>query len=612
MRRTWALLTPTVLLALVAGCSGTVERAPGDSEDTGGSAGSSVGKSGSGNHTAGTGSGAGPGSGGSTGSTGGSGNPSGGSSNVAGEQGLSGSPTTAACPQEAVPRTPLRRLTRTEYANSVQDLLGVDPSPAADLPGDEVTAGYDNNAAILTVSSLHAEKYVLVSEALAKAAVPNLSALTNGCDVATTGEEACAAQFAQSFGRRAFRRPLTDNDTQGLMTAYNAGRTGGSYAEGIEVMIRAALQSPDFLYRLETTTPADATAALVPLSQFELATRLSYLIWGSGPDDALLDAAQAGGLADRAAVAAKAREMLMSPKARRAITNFFSQWTSTKRLEIVSKDTELFPLFTSDAHAAMKAELPAFLEYVLWGGDRKLGTLLTAPVAFVNAPLAQVYGVTPPAGAQTGALQRVELPANQERAGFLTQAGFLSVQGHPDQTSPVLRGKFVRAMLLCDPPSPPPDDVDISLPEVDPNATARERFGAHLTAGNTCNGCHVMMDPIGLAFEHFDAMGVYREMDGGKAIDVSGEVYETDDPALQGPFNGVKELAQKLAASELVQDCMAMQLFRFASGRSEGQDDSCSLGTIQEAFTAADGDVMELVVALTQSDSFWYRTPVTL
>lgn len=609
MRRTWALLTPTVL-ALVAGCSGNVERSPADAGESGGSAGSSPGK-GDSEPPAWAGSGAGPSSGGSTSSTGGSGNVTGGSANGGGDQGLSGSPSTAACPQESVPRTPLRRLTRTEYANSVQDLLGVDPAPAADLPGDEVTAGYDNNAAVLTVSSLHAEKYVLVSEALAKAALPNLAALTNGCDVATTGEEACAQAFAQSFGRRAFRRPLTEGDTQALMAAYAAGRTGGSYAEGIEVMIRAALQNPNFLYRLETTTPANPAAALVPLSQFELATRLSYLIWGSGPDDALLDAAQAGDLASRSAVAAKAREMLTSPKARRAMSNFFSQWTSTNRLEIVTKDTQLFPLFTSEAHAAMKAELPAFLEHVLWSGDRKLGTLLTSPVAFVNAALAPVYGVAVPSGATT-ALERVELPASQGRAGFLTQAGFLSVQGHPDQTSPVLRGKFVRAMLLCDPPSPPPDDVNISLPEVDPNATARERFGAHLTAGNTCNGCHVMMDPIGLAFEHFDAMGVYRELDGGQAIDVSGEVFDSDDPALQGPFVGVQELAQKLAASEVVRDCMAMQLFRFASGRPEGQADSCSLGTIQEAFTAADGDVIELVVALTQSDSFWYRTPVTL
>jgi hypothetical protein len=183
---------------------------------------------------------------------------------------------TAACPSNEVPRTPLRRLTRFEYANTVKHLLGVDTSPVADLPVDEVTDGFSNNAGVLTVSPLHAEKYVLVSEALAKAAIAaagtNLSKLT-GCDAAAKGEDACAVEFARRFGRRAFRRPTTADDERILMTMYTAGRTGGSYAEGIEVIIRAALQSPHFLYRLETTTPPDAATKLVPLSQFELATR---------------------------------------------------------------------------------------------------------------------------------------------------------------------------------------------------------------------------------------------------------------------------------------------------------------------------------------------------
>jgi len=230
-------------------------------------------------------------------------------------------PTSEACPTTEVPRTPLRRLTRFEYANSVRDLLNVDPSPAADLPADEVTNSFDNNASVLTVSALHAEKYVLVSETLAKQAVQNLVGLSS-CDVAATGEEACARAFAQSFGRRAFRRPVTAQDEALLMAAYAAGRTGGSHAEGIEVMIRAALQSTHFLYRLETTAPADAATKLVPLNQFELATRLSYLLWASGPDDALLDAAARGELATKAAVAAKAREMLGQPKAREAIDWF--------------------------------------------------------------------------------------------------------------------------------------------------------------------------------------------------------------------------------------------------------------------------------------------------
>src|SRR5262245_17971761 len=272
-----------------------------------------------------------------------------------GTTGAAGSDVLATCPTTAATPTPLRRLTRFEYANSARNLLGVTPTAANDLPADEVTDGFNNNAGGLTVSPLHAEKYVLVSEALAKEAVKNLSTLTAGCNTATKGEDACAMEFAQSFGRRAFRRPTTAADRQILMAAYSAGRTGGSYAEGIEVMVRAALQSAHFLYRLETTAPADPNAALVPLSPYELASRLSFLIWASGPDDAVLDAAGRGELADRAAVAAKARAMLADPKARVAITDFYHQWIGTSRLDIMTKSATQFPGYSDAMRDEMKA-----------------------------------------------------------------------------------------------------------------------------------------------------------------------------------------------------------------------------------------------------------------
>ncbi|HKO48924.1 MAG TPA: DUF1592 domain-containing protein [Polyangiaceae bacterium] len=518
------------------------------------------------------------------------------------------SPETCAKIQDVV-RTPLRRLTRTEYTNSVRDLLNVEVTATADLPADEVTNGFDNNASILTVSSLHAEKYVLVSETLAKLAVQKLSALT-GCDAAAKGEEACALAFAKSFGRRAFRRPTTAEDERQLLAAYAAGRTGGSYAEGIEVMLRAALQSPNFLYRLELTPATDATAKRIPLSQFELASRLSYLTWASGPDDALLDAAAKGELATKDQVAAKARTLLAAPKARAAIGGFFEQWAGTRRLSITTKLTTQFPLFSSALRDAMAKELPAFVSDVLWNGDAQLSTLLTAPVAFVSGPLAQLYGVNAPPASADGSPVKVNLPANQQRAGFLTQAGFLSVQGHPDQTSPVLRGKFVRAMLLCQPPPPPPDSVDLTLPTVDEGATARQRFAAHESAGASCAGCHKFMDPIGLTFEHFDAIGQYREQDNGQAIDVSGEIVGTEDANLSGAFKGTAELASKLASSSLVRACVSTQWFRFASGRTEANADACSLATIQRAFDANNGDIIDLIVATTQTDAFWYRPQV--
>jgi len=525
---------------------------------------------------------------------------------MSGTGGMAYDPKVAACPTSIITPATLRRLTRFEYANSVRDLLAVDPAPANDLPVDEVTEGFDNNAGVLTVSPLHAEKYVLVSEALAKAAVKNLAALT-ACDTNVKGEDACATELAKSLGRKAFRRPTTPEDEQGLMAAYAAGKDGGSYAEGIEVMIRAILQSTNFLYRLELTT-ASANAALVPISQYELATRLSYLIWSSGPDDALLDAAAHNELATKEMVAAKARAMVKDMKARPAITGFYNQWMSTSRLDIITKDHTLFPKYSAEVQAGMAAELPAFVSYVLFSGDRSLKTLLTSQLAFVNPALAAVYGVTAPSGAAS-APAMVTLPASQNRAGILTQAGFLAVQAHPDQTSPVLRGKFVRAKLLCQPPQPPPVNANITPPDVTAAATARERFSAHLKAGSDCSGCHVLMDPIGLTFENFDAIGGYRTQENGHDIDTSGQIVAATDASLGGAFTGVRELADKLAGSRQVSDCVATQWFRYAAGRGEETPDGCSLAGLRDTFASSGNDLVELIVATTQTDAFWYRAP---
>jgi hypothetical protein len=504
-----------------------------------------------------------------------------------------------------LPFTPLRRLTRFEYENSARDLLNVDTSSVRDLPPDE-SDGFDNNSGLQGAPDFLIEKYVVVSETLAALAVRNLATLTSNCNATTTGERACALQFARKFGRKAFRRPITTADETQFMAAYDAGATGGTYAEGIEVMVRMALQSPNFIYRLELTPPANASQKMIALNQFETATRLSYFLWGTGPDDALLDAAAANKLGTKAQIAAKAREMLASPKARVSVNNFLEQWSGVRKLDTLSRNTTLFPNYSASLRDAMKRELPAFVDYLFTKNDLTLRQLFTANVAFVSGPLADIYGVARPTGSETTA-KLVTPPVENGRAGILTQAGFLAVKAHPDQTSPVLRGKFVRANLLCNPPPPPPDNVDISIPEVTEGATARDRANIHLSAGSSCSGCHKRMDPIGLAFENFDALGKYRTTEAGQAIDVSGEVLFAEEDVLKGAFSGVRPLAEKLANSTVVQQCVATQMFRFASGRYEADDDSCSLNSLQSAFTAANGNLVELMIAMTQTDSFLYR-----
>jgi hypothetical protein len=274
----------------------------------------------------------------------------------------------------------------------------------------------------------------------------------------------------------------------------------------------------------------------------------------------------------------------------------------------MTKSTTLFPAYSDAVRDAMKAETPAFVEYVLWTGDRKLTTLLTSPAVFVGSALAPIYGVSLPAGA---ASQMMTLPDAQGRAGILTQAGFLAVQAHPDQTSPVLRGKFVRTKLMCQSVPPPPMDVDITPPAITAAATARDRFSAHESAGTSCNSCHQLMDPIGFAFESFDALGQFRTTENGATIDLSGKIVGSSDASLNGTFTGVRDLATKLAASDQVRDCVATQWFRYAAGRTEEVPDGCSLTTMQDAFAASGGDLGELVVAMTQTDAFWYRAPYT-
>lgn len=518
-----------------------------------------------------------------------------------------GSGPVQSCTTDNLPPTPLRRLTRFEYQNTVRDLLNVDTSVVAEIPADEAD-GFDNNATLQVAPEFLIEKYVVVSEALAEQAVENVTALT-GCNAATRGEETCAREFAQNFGRRAFRRPLTTTDETMFMAAYEAGASGGSHADGIEVMIRMALQSPNFLYRLEISPPSNPGEDLIALNPFELATRLSYFLWGTAPDDVLLDAAASGQLSTKEQVATKARDMLASPKAQVSLNNFLEQWSDVRKLETVTKNTTLFPNYSTEVREAMKRELPAFVDYLFSIDDVSLRNLFTSNVAFVSGPLAEIYDVASPFGNDNSETPRmVTLPEEQGRAGLLTQAGFLAVQGHPDQTSPVLRGKFIRANLLCNPPPPPPDDVDISVPELTEGATARERADIHLEAGGGCAGCHQLMDPIGLAFENFDAMGQHRLYENGHTIDASGEILFADDESLAGAFVGVRPLAEKLADSELVQNCVANHMFRFASGRFEAEGDNCSVSTIQNTFNQTDGDLIELMVAMTQTDAFLYRT----
>ncbi|MCH9682646.1 MAG: DUF1588 domain-containing protein, partial [Deltaproteobacteria bacterium] len=297
-----------------------------------------------------------------------------------------------------------------------------------------------------------------------------------------------------------------------------------------------------------------------------------------------------------------ARRMLDDPKAHRMVEHFHEQWLGTIRLASLDKDVTVFPSWTGELSLKQAQEVAAFVDHVFFEDDATLQTLLTAPYTFVDAELAGFYGIDTPGG--TG-LQKVE-PTQGEVAGILSKGGILSAYSKANQTNPIARGIFVREHLLCQLPPPPPDDVELIPPQPDPNATTRDQYEQH-RADPACKGCHALFDPIGFGFENFDAVGRWRETENGFDIDASGEVTGLRDST--GEFEGVVQLGTTLASSEEVGQCVARQWFRFAYGRTESATlDGCNMETIDAAFAESGYDMRELLIALTQTDAFLYRT----
>jgi hypothetical protein len=521
------------------------------------------------------------------------------------KEGLGGAPPSCDPTTISPGDAPVRRMTHFEYNNTVHDLLGDTTAPADAFPPDEVSGGFNNQASTLVVTELLAESYMTAAEALAATAVQDLGALT-GCDPAQASPSACGAQFIERFGKRAFRRPL-DADARALLTSVlGAALAQWDYPTAIRLVITAALESPRFLYRFESgmADPA-APGAIAKLDDYEVASRLSYLLWGSMPDDALFAAADQHALSTPDQVAAQARRMLADPRARAMVQNFSDQWLGLDALATADKDAKRFPRYTPKLKDTWKAETMAFVTDVVFDHGGDLGTLISAPYTMMNADVAAFYGV---AGGPTGAgFVHVDLDPAQ-RAGLLTQPSLLAVTAHADQTSPVRRGKLVRERLLCQILPPPPPDVDTVPPSVAAGGTTRQRFMEH-EQDAVCAGCHYLMDPIGFGFEHYDPLGLWRDTDQGQPIDASGVVSRSQDA--NGPFDGAVALAQRLAQSDEVRACVVSQWFTYGQGRPVTSEDGCSIGTLQTAFAAAHFDIKELLLALTQTDAFLYRKAVT-
>ena len=503
-------------------------------------------------------------------------------------------PSQAQCEAPDVGETPLRRLTRAQYDNTVRDLLGVQLGLSESFVSDEKLGPFDSNA-IAVISDLGVEQYMEAAEQLAAEAVIDLPGLLP-CDPEVIEETECASQFIDAFGPRAYRRPLLPEQHADAMALFELGRDQGDFANGIRVLVQGLLQSPYFLYHLEEV-PAGAEGQVLELSAYETASRLSYFLWESMPDDALLSAAEAGELSTPEQLRAQAERMIADPRASDAIRHFHVQWLGVSELPTVDKDMDLFPAFSSQLALSMKEEVERFTEHVVLEGDGSLKTLLTASFTVANEPLAALYGVELEEGGAPW--QRVELPAD-ERSGLLTLAGVMAAHSHSNQTSPVLRGAMVRENILCQPLPAPPDMVNDNPPGLDPTKPTKERYAEH-REDPTCYGCHSLMDPLGYAFESFDAVGQFRTMDGDFVVDATGEITATDD--IDGTYDGHREFNERLASSQNVQQCVSTQWFRYAMGRLESEADACALDEIFTTFEASGFDIRELMVGIAVSDA---------
>jgi hypothetical protein len=507
-------------------------------------------------------------------------------------------------PCTAVSMGPRRlwRLTATQYDNTLQDLFGMPTSYGAGFPADAVGVGFSNAADALLMTPLLADKLQTAADDMASKADLTRFASCAG----SAGDDTCLRQFISSLGERAFRRPLASADVDRY---FALAKQSADFDSGARLVVTAMLQSPHFLYRFELGTQ-NAGAANYQLSDYEIASELSYLLWQSMPDDTLFAAAKAGQLHEPTQVAQQVDRLLKSPRARPVVRGFVFDWLGLSTIATVPKDPATFPELTDAIRSAMIAEAERFIDHVMFEQDGSVAALLTSPANYLDAQLVQFYGVQSPAAVSGDTSQAVMIP-EQDRRGVLTLGGVLLTHPRSNDSSPVQRGKLVRERLLCQALGAPPPGVLLEPPPVDPSKTTRERYAEH--ASNAyCATCHSLMDPIGLAFEHFDGVGRFRSDDQGNAIDVTGAV--NTNPAFaptdaDGAFVGTDQLIDKLDVSADVRSCYALSWFRFAYG--EGGDahsrPSCMGQRFQQASGSADGSLASIVSMLTQADWFYTR-----
>jgi hypothetical protein len=511
---------------------------------------------------------------------------------------------------EGTPKQLVRRLTHAQYDNTVRDLLGDYSKPAERFPPEDYVDGFKNQLTAQGMPPLLVETYSTAAERLALNAfrIGDINGLVP-CKPASFSDAKCRDTFVRTFGLRAFRRPLTEDELKRYASVFSQqARVSRRFLDGARVVVEAMLQSPNFLFHVEAGPDGRYT-------DYDVASRLSYLLWNTMPDDALFEAAAKGELSTAAGRERAARRLLENtPKGREALDQFFEEWLRFDRVVNAVKSGR-YQAFTPELALAMAEETRTLLHHLVWN-DRSFMEALTADYSFLTTELAEMYGLPAP----KEQFDMVKFPPDSKRAGILGQGTFLASTAGPTDTSPTARGIFIRERLLCQHVPPPPPGVITTLPDplVNAKPKGRRQLMVEHVENPTCASCHRLMDPIGFGFEHFDAIGQYREKEtigggrrgggGGRGgpppialdIDAQGEIAGLPN----SNFSGAKELGTILANSPVCQECIVRQMFRYSYGRLETASDEKTIDQLYDQFKASGFKLKRLLVALVESPEF--------
>jgi len=515
------------------------------------------------------------------------------------EAALSSRPNDLTCNPNVIGRVGIHQLNSHEYNNVIRDLTGIDSKPASALPKDPYTGFFSNIAASLTVDMARAQIYFdLGIKILDQVFSQNYGQIVT-CNPATSGARPCADKVITEFGLKAFRRPMLADEKityltlfDNLYASFPAGTSGNKFDESLKGALHAMLIAPQFIYRI-IEVPSTEPGYVKTLTPYELASRLSFFIWGSIPDATLFSLAANGTILENGVLLAQVDRMLKDPKSSHIANTFGSQWLELEALNSANPDPSVYPEFNESLRQSMMTESKLLLNDII----QKDGTpylLLNADYTYLNRQLASFYQV---GGVGTDQFIKVSI-ANTPRVGIITHGSLLTANARTNESSIVHRGLWAINRILCSPVGAPPQDVDTTLPPQTASTNPRKSLEAHISAPE-CAGCHRQIDPVGYGLENFDGIGKYRtHYRNGDIVNSSGEFADG------GSFTTAREMSRLLIQNPKFKTCYSRNLVTFSLGRLLNENDKCFADSIGRVTVSPTGKFSDLVKSIVTSEQF--------